>query len=177
MKRFLSIIVVGLAFSGLFAQTGDAPEHDTAKGFAKYELIIQRNPFNPNRRPDRREEDNTERPPEPPRTEHIRLVGTWVTNEGRLAFMEGGGISSSTGKEVGEEIDGWTIDSIATDKVEISKDAEKIEWRVGSEIARQGDEEWHLTETTSGDLPEVSDEATENILERLRAKRRKENGS
>lgn len=119
-----------------------------ASGFAAYEIIAQRNVFNPNRSASKKNDDGDK--PEPtPAPPTVDLLGTWVTDRQAVAFIEGADANLNGAPGVGDRVAGWTIGAIDTEKVVLEKEEQKISWPVGRRLERGEGGEWKLAGAAS----------------------------
>lgn len=151
MRRFF---ISWIAAAVLCAGAGLAPSAaaqsaaaEKPEAFARYQIVIERNIFDPNRRPRTRAETGNTEPVE--QKETINLVGTWISNRELLAFLEGSRPEHTGASPRGAEFDGWQLTDINAGRVVIEKEGRKIEWPVGHRLERSPDGEWELGGTAT----------------------------
>lgn len=120
---------------------------DKREGFARYEVVIERNIFDPNRRPRTRAETANAEPVE--QRETVNLVGTWISNRETLAFLEGSRPEHSGASALGSVLDGWRLTEVSAGRVVLEKEENKIEWPVGHRLERSPGGEWELGGTAT----------------------------
>lgn len=155
--------------------------------FTAYQLVAQRNIFNPNRsRRSSRSGGDSEKPA--PRVDVIALSGTMSYTRGTFAFFDS---SSSEFKKVlkpGEAIAGYTVKEIAQNHVQLEKESALFELKVGQQLRREEEGAWAVissasitssqnstpTEGSAG-ASANSGEGPSEALKRLLEQRKKEN--
>lgn len=155
--------------------------------FTAYQLVAQRNIFNPNRsRRSSRSGGDSEKPA--PRVDVIALSGTMSYTRGTFAFFDS---SSSEFKKVlkpGEAIAGYTVKEIAQNHVQLEKESALFELKVGQQLRREEEGAWAVISsasiTTSQNSTPTEDSASASAnsgegpseaLKRLLEQRKKEN--
>ena len=155
--------------------------------FSAYQLVAQRNIFNPNRsRRSSRSGGDSEKPA--PRVDVIALSGTMSYTRGTFAFFDS---SSSDFKKVlkpGEAIAGYTVKEIAQNHVQLEKESALFELKVGQQLRREEEGAWAVISsasiTTSQNSTPTEDSASASAnsgegpseaLKRLLEQRKKEN--
>ncbi len=153
------------AESGVGAADGATTAAATAEageGFEAFAGILRRNIFDPERQPARPAAEATPAPvatPEP-RVDTVNLVGTWITENQRMAFLESPNGALAGIRQEGEAVGDWTIAMIATDRVTLAQGEKKVEWGVGQGLRRSEGEAWQLTERTAAAAPATASSAT-----------------
>ena len=112
--------------------------------YSAFKLIAERNIFNQNR---------SVRPPRPvaakaPRVESFGLSGTLSSGEGTYAFFDG---TSSAYRKVlkpGGAIAGYKVTAVEPDVVTLEDGDKKLELRVGTQLTREGEDEWKVAATS-----------------------------
>ena len=126
-------------------------EQDSGKPrFETFDLVLKRNIFDPARRPNMPEQ--SERPVYvPPRKEYLALLGVLICGGESVAFFEE--TSGGSGKQVraGDEIAGFRVLGVATDRIRLEKAKQQQELPVGWQLVRQGETEWQI----SSDAPQM----------------------
>ncbi len=144
--------------------TGAESEQATSKepvrnsiDFESFSFILDNNIFDSNRQD--RERLEAERRRNQQRSipvERFALVGT-MHNEGEaFAFFAGTERDYQSVLEIDQSIAGYTVKEISKEIVTLEKEGEQIEFRIGMEMTRTGDEPWKLIENSSGNWGQSS---------------------
>lgn len=151
-----------------------------------FQIISQRNIFNPNRSARSSRSESTEAAPKPARTESFGLIGTMIYEKGSFAFFDG---SSSDYKKVAEpsqKIAGFVVKEVSPSAVKLENDGHTVELTVGQQMKRQEEGEWKLsaapesfaTQSATGSSNQAGAKAApgddEEILKKLLQKREAE---
>ena len=115
-----------------------------APAFESFQLIFDRNIFDPNRREKRPEREAPPPTPRPTRTREILLIGTIIYERGAFAFFEGTEREYNTAMHVGEEIAGYQIVTIDTSKIVLQKEGQQVDLQIGLGLSKQDEEEWKI---------------------------------
>ena len=179
------LVTLGLA---AFAQEENANE-EKKTGFARFELVLQRNIFDPERRPP--VQLGVRKTETPPPAHRIGLVGVYIDEEQRVALFAGSSGEYNLTLVTGESIAGFKVTSITTDNITLRKGDREIELRVGASLRKQGDEDWELSNetgiaaalpTSNADFstttvsPGGTDAARQEMLRKLIERRKQEVG-
>jgi hypothetical protein len=117
----------------------------TKPGFETFDLLLKRNIFDPARRPNMPE--RSERPVyvAPPRKEYLALLGVLICGGQAVAFFED--TAGGSGKQVrtGDEIAGFRVVGVATDRIRLEKAKQEQELPVGWQLVRQGETDWRIS--------------------------------
>lgn len=144
----LAIVVCCFA-PGLRAQPTNS---DATTSFDSFNLIWQRNIFDPNRR--------KFGPPHPIGPHHtvdaFALVGTMSYSKGKFAFFDGTSSDYKKVLEPGATIAGYTVKDITPKNVMLAANGKELEMNVGSQMRKEGQNNWMLS--TETDLPSTSDQ-------------------
>lgn len=166
------------------------------KSFEDFKLILQRNIFDPERRP-YREPVREERPAPPPSPspDRLRLYGTSVHDGGAYAWFDGTEPGFKQFKAgVGTRMGAFEITGITLTNVALKAEDKKFELAVGGELQRVGNAPWKAsgggpmgsfsrspsnsgsTASPASESSGGSSEASEmsDVLKRLLEKRKKE---
>jgi hypothetical protein len=128
-----------LASAGFFA--GAQPTtNSTPMDFSAFQIIPQRNIFDPNRYP-RRPSYHRETPSVVPT---FSLAGTMSYRKGMFAFFDGTSSVYRRALQEGGTIAGYTVTKITLDGVQLESDGKKIEMSVGAAMRQEG-EGWQLS--------------------------------
>jgi hypothetical protein len=164
------------------ASTGSA----TGDGFDRFQVIVERNIFNPNRTG--RTRATQEEKPRP--VDEISLVGTMQYEKGLLAFFHSSDAEFRKTVRVGDSIGNFKVERISAEGVELSRDGNTVPLQVSQQLRRAEGGDWVVTSpplpadvrgSTAGSPgapndsapAEVPGEASE-VLKRLLKKREKQ---
>ncbi|HLP76144.1 MAG TPA: hypothetical protein VK327_04435 [Candidatus Paceibacterota bacterium] len=132
-----------LAFGG-FSAFAQQTNHANPRDFSAFQIITDRNIFDPNRRP-RVQQSRT-----PPRVQQIvdsfSLVGTMSYSNVVLAFFDGTGSEYRKSLAVSNRIAGYTVLEIRQDAVKLALDTNEVELKVGMQMRRSEDGKWSAAE-------------------------------
>jgi hypothetical protein len=197
--RALALCLCLCLWSGAEVRAQDSDSSDrraqepvaAQSGFDRFGLILQRNIFDPERRPARPESERGPEAPPPPPTQRIALVGVYMDAHQTLALFDGSSSEYRATRTLGERIAEFEVARITTDEVLLRKGDREVALRVGAGLMRQNDSEWELTTDTAGlgarPTPSTSEsESTTNsseggtdaqeVLRRLMERRKQETG-
>ncbi len=153
-----------LVVLGMGAPTDTTNSRPRAKSFADYEIVLQRNIFDPNRSGSRRYRNSGA--DSGPVSDQVQLVGTWLTDRQVIAFLEGNRPGYSGTTALGGGFDGWRFADITTQHVVLVKGPNKIVWPVGQRIERNGKGDWQLAGASSSPMqPAASGPSTPSTLQ------------
>jgi hypothetical protein len=148
MRSSILIAVFSIAAAALASRAEDAASGSKKNDFGSFQIIVQRNIFNPNRsgRSGRPVSDT----PRPAATEGFGLLGTMIYEKGKFAFF--GGTSSNFKKVVSpsDKIAGYRVEEIEPNLVKLQPEgtnSQTIELKVGQQLKRQEGGEWRLSES------------------------------
>lgn len=82
-----------------------------------------------------------------PKVDLVTLVGTMSSSKGMVAFFDGSGSGYRGAIKLTNTIAGFTLASIAVDSVKLEAKGKTLMLRVGSQLKREDDGEWQVTET------------------------------
>ncbi len=124
----------------------------TRSGRKNYEVVVTRNIFNPDRgrRPPPPKTIKVERRPEPPKAERLVLTGTLVAENGNYGFFDGTKSDYRKVVRANSEIGGLKVIEITSKHASMQDGTNVFELKVGSEMAKQPDAPWKLSEGRSG---------------------------
>ncbi len=136
------ILLLGMTAMDSSSQEG---EQNPGMDFSAFQIIIERNIFNPER------EKNVEEPEpepveEPAKTEELVLVGTLVTETNTYAFFEGTSTSFRRVLKAGDTIGGCTITSITVSNVTLQNEEQTLALKVGRALTRKEGESWSISD-------------------------------
>ncbi len=206
---FQLLLVLSIAFQiSVRADEGESNEtssevqikdESAPNAFERFQLILDRNIFDPDRRGPRQRD--RERRPEPPREESFTLLGTMSYADKQLAFFNGTDSDWTGAIKLGESLGNHKLTSVEYDKVVLDFDGKIIELRVGSGRSKRGDEEWrtleegrsvsgrtssrrfssssssdNATNSDDSDAPDLSGLESNDILKQLMERRKQQMG-
>ena len=126
------------------AQTNNAP---AGANFSSFQIIVDRNIFNPNRYAHTRGHTRSASPSAP----WFSLVGTLGSRQGMLAFFDGN--DSDYRKVVSPDgiIAGYKVTEITLQGVKLTSTNKTVVLKVGAQMRQEGKGEWQLAD--SSELP------------------------
>jgi hypothetical protein len=127
-----------------------------SNAFDHFQLILDRNIFDPERRPQRDLKRDRERRPEPPREESFSLIGTMSYADKQLAFFNASESEWSGGILLGESLAGHKVIRVDYDKVVLQYEGDTIELRMGAGRFRRGEESWQTQHISSASYAQSS---------------------
>ena len=121
---------------------GDSPPTTSAKAdFSTFKIISERNIFDPNRTPRRKDGPSVRAKT----VDSVTLVGIMSYGKGDFAFFNG---SSSGYKKVlkpSDTIAGYKLISISANSVTLASGEKRVELKIGSQLRREDEGEWKLS--------------------------------
>jgi hypothetical protein len=147
VSLLVTLTALGMAagVTSIQAQTTNGVSGSSYEGF---QLIAERNIFNPNRSPRRERPSNieSEGPREQPvRSESFALLGTLSSDQGRFAFFDGSSAEYHQVLKPADTIAGYLIADISQTFVKLETNGRNINLPVGMQMSRTGDAEWLVT--------------------------------
>ena len=133
--RWLALSVLAV---GLFARAQSTNDSSTTD-FSSFQVIVQRNIFDPSRYP--RESREPRRRDKGAPT--FSLAGTMSYRKGMFAFFNGNSSDYQKAVREGGTIAGYTVVEITFDGVQLKADGKLIDFKVGSAM-RQNGSSWEL---------------------------------
>lgn len=141
----LLMVLIAGAVLPRAARAADAAAPAAGGGsFEKFELIVQRNIFDPNRRAGRRAEDTSATTPV---LDTIDLLGTIIEGGEAVAFTEGSNAENSRTLRLGETIANMKVAAISTEGLRMLAGDLTVEWPVGKRLARQEGQAWTVADS------------------------------
>jgi len=154
-----------------------------AQGFAAFQLVVERNIFNPNRVGRTREASDTKEV----RTDEISLVGTMQYDKGLLAFFDSPDARYAKALHEGDTFADFKVQRIMADQVELLRGDKPLTLRLSEQLRRPEGGDWSVRPSPSNAFTTVpaaavalptagaadSGEASE-VLKRLLQKREKQ---
>jgi hypothetical protein len=152
-----------------------------AQGFAAFQLVIERNIFNPNRVGRTREASDVKAV----RTDEISLVGTMQYDKGLLAFFDSPDSRYAKALREGDKLADFKIQRIMADRVELLRDDKPVTLKLSEQLRRPEGADWSVRPAPNNALaptpevvlpsaPEASSAETNEVLKRLLQKREKQ---
>jgi hypothetical protein len=174
----------GLGSTNRLQTAGPPPDAAGApksrREFAAFKIITDRNIFNPNRRPSRRDSEPEARPKS---VDTLTLVGTLSYEKGEYAFFDGSSGELRQVRSPGEMVVGYKVAAISPGAVTLQSGTNNLQLRVGMELRREEQGEWQVVQgsgppdttaqTTSPSSSEGSDDDSD-IVRRLMKQREQE---
>ncbi len=149
----LAVAILALGMSGNAQQTRSRARASAKEdGFAQFQVITDRNIFDPNRIPVSRRQGSDSDENQGDSAEGANLRGVWITNLESLAFIDSNRAEYSGTPAKGAALGGWKLADIQIDKVILEKDGRRLDWPVGQRIERDGAGNW----TLAGAAPSAS---------------------
>lgn len=125
-------------------------------GFRTFNLILQRNIFDPNRQPYIQESDRRE-VVKPPRVDRLALVGVFLDRDEKIALFSGTQDSFNMRLQPGDMVAGFRIGTITTEALTMTKEegesTKEFELRVGTGFRRVEDGPWELSNEPPPEAP------------------------
>jgi hypothetical protein len=162
--------------------------------YAYFQVVNDRNIFNPSRVPNRPDRPRSTEERRQPKVESISLVGTLRYDKGVLAFFDGSSPDFKKALKQGDSISTHRILSVTDTTVRLVVKDAPIDLKVGSQLRREDEGPWSLAQgtTTSGSSASTSSTSSSSpsasstesssssspsndILKRLMERRAKEN--
>jgi hypothetical protein len=142
------VAALGLETGGsVFAQsTNPANPHD----FSAFQIVSERNIFDPNRQPRVRTPRTTPRPPKI--VDSFSLVGTMSYSNVLLAFFDGTSSDYRKSLAPGGKIANYTAAEIGQDVVKLVSGTNEIELKVGMQMRRSADGKWAAAAVSESSL-------------------------
>jgi hypothetical protein len=125
--------------SAAFPQTNTGP---AGLDFSAFQVIVDRNIFDPNRYPRRPGETGPR--PAPKTVDSLTLVGTMSYDRGTFAFFDGSSPDYRKALKRTDVIAGYQVRTITPDAVELAAGTNMLELPVGTQLRREEDGPWLL---------------------------------
>jgi hypothetical protein len=110
--------------------------------YAAFQLIVDRNIFDPNRFP---RGPGTQRVRTPRSFDSLTLVGTMSYEKGTFAFFDGTSSDYKKALKLTDSIAGYKVTNIAPNGVKLATGTNELELSVGAQLRREEDGPWHLS--------------------------------
>jgi hypothetical protein len=135
--------LLALLWAPHLAAAQTATNTPATRDFSAFKIIVERNIFNPNRRPGVRPGDPGDAP-KPVKIDGFSLVGTLVYDTNAYAFFDGSDARFRTVLQASNSISGLTLVEIAPDKVKFNNTSNTLELPIGMQLKRHDDGPWQL---------------------------------
>ena len=187
LSRIMPWLALSVLAAGIFANAQSTDDSSTTD-FSSFQVIVQRNIFDPNRYPQQGRESRRRDKGAPT----FSLAGTMSYRKGMFAFFSGSSSDYQKAVQTGGTIAGYTIVKIDFGSVQLQLNDWKTNMMVGSAMRQEGGS-WELsqpgdwtpsseTDTSSenqstNETPAVSlpaSGATSDVLKRLMERRQQE---
>jgi hypothetical protein len=136
-------IVVAMLWATRLSAAQTATNAPVTRDFNTFKIIVERNIFNPNRRPGQRPGDRGEAP-KPVKTDGLSLVGTLVYDTNAYAFFDGSDARFRTVLQTSNSLSGLTLVEITPDRVKFNTASNTLELPIGMQLKRQEEGPWLL---------------------------------
>jgi hypothetical protein len=129
------LLVFALLVSPALLQAADKPA-----GYDAFSLVRTRNIFDPNRRAPVKQSEQRPTAPSRPKSVHLSLTGTMVTDGKSLAFFSGSRSEFNKIIGVGEKIGDFTVAAISASQVDLDQSGKPTTLAVGKRLQLEGTE-------------------------------------
>lgn len=138
--------------------TNAVPETVIAKtnGFASFEIIVERNIFNANRRAHVRSGADEAAKPPPPKVDVISFAGTMIYNQGSFAFFDSNEPSFRKATKLGDSVAGFTLKDVQQNQIALVRSNDVVQLKIGEQLRREGTGDWQVTSGASFTSPTSS---------------------
>lgn len=150
----VGLLVVGLGVQVLGQSVANNPEtparvEPPPQRFdeSAFRIVAERNIFNANRSGGGQVRGPSRRPTS---VEYFSLVGTMDYEKGKFAFFEGSSSQLTKVMKASEVIAGHKLVEVTPDGVKLEADSKQIELAVGSQMRREDEGAWQVSETRGG---------------------------
>jgi len=155
LRHFETWIGTAAILATLLPAFGQQTNRVNPRDFAAFQIINDRNIFDPNRRP--RVESQARNTPRPPQiVDTFSLVGTMSYSGKLLAFFDGTSSDYRKSLPVGDKIAGYTVSDIQHNLVKLQLGTNQVELKVGMQMRRSEDGSWSAADAPSGGLTSYS---------------------
>jgi hypothetical protein len=138
--RTRTALAAAFSLAGLFSGAEQANNSATTD-FSSFQIIAQRNIFNPDRYPRMSRHRSTPRAVVPA----FSLAGTMSYRKGMFAFFDGTSPDYQKALQEGGAIAGYTVTKITLDGVQLQAAVEKVEMKVGEQMRQESEGVWQLS--------------------------------
>jgi hypothetical protein len=125
------------------ASTSDTNTGPASLEYPAFQVIAQKNIFDPNRRPNapRRQRDTTR----PPQVDSFSLVGTMTYEKGTFAFFSGSSSRYEKALKPAGEIAGYTVAAVSANAVKLVAGTNEVDLKVGYQLRREDEGPWTVS--------------------------------
>ncbi|MGH7977062.1 MAG: hypothetical protein ACREDS_00300 [Limisphaerales bacterium] len=156
-------LAAAFALAGFFSGAEQA-DHSATTDFSSFQIIAQRNIFDPDRYPQMKASHRSTHAAVPA----FSLVGTMDYRKGMFAFFDGTSSDYTKALQRSGTIAGYTVAKITLGGVELQSAGKKIEMKVGQQMRQESEGVWQLgaqselsaTEVESENSTSASDETS-----------------
>jgi len=121
----------------------ESPKH--TNDLATFQMIADRNIFNPNRtRRSRSGASETEKP-RVPVSDVIALSGTIIYAKGNYAFFDSSASKFRKAAKIGDQIAGYTLKEVQQTHVALQRGQESLNLKIGEQLRREDEGAWQVT--------------------------------
>ncbi len=142
------VITIAVSDRLTFAQADESPENSTIIPFDTFELIVERNMFDPNRKKKQEEREAVKERPAS-QIDVMTLVGTLLTDEASYAFFNGTLLNDQSVLKAGDHIADGTISAIDSTHILLEKSSQPVSLKVGMSLMRENQGEWTIADSSS----------------------------
>jgi hypothetical protein len=115
--------------------------------YASFKVIVDRNIFDPNRRPHRPGAPAVVSKPKS--LDSLTLVGTMSYEKGTFAFFDGTSSEYKKALKLSDSIAGYKVTDITANAVKLASETNELELAVGAQLRREEDGPWLLASQSS----------------------------
>ncbi len=159
VRRQCAVLLFALLATGageVFAQepanTDPAPAEQPGvvapalgREYQSFQLINDRNIFNPNRTGRSRYDEVEPEKPKEPKIEVVALTGTLSYERGTVAFFDSTSSEFRKAAKVGDQIAGYALKEITQSQVALERESLVLHLKVGQQLRRQDEGAWEVT--------------------------------
>ena len=140
LKALIFGIVAALGLGTGVSAFAQSTNPVNPRDFSAFQIVSERNIFDPNRQPRVRTPRATPRPPKI--VDSFSLVGTMSYSNVLLAFFDGTSSDYRKSLKPGDKIANYTASEIGQDVVKLISGTNEIELKVGMQMRRSADGNW-----------------------------------
>jgi hypothetical protein len=155
LRTITALAVFGTLLAGgrpAAAQTTNAPAVTNATDYSSFQIVVERNIFDPNRYA---HTPRSRRHSISPSAPWFSLVGTLSSRNGMLAFFDGNDSDYRKVLSPDGVIAGYKVVEITLRGAKLEAAGKPVVMKVGAQMRQQGKGEWQLAD--SGELPATTD--------------------
>jgi hypothetical protein len=190
-----------MALAGRAGAAESQPARDVPK-FEAFKILLERNIFDPQRRPAERGAPVRQATVTTPTTERIALVGVLIDSGQATAFFDGTTSGGKVAIRVGGEIAGARLTQVSTDRVRLEKKGRTMDLPMAGQLSRGEKGDWEIAKeviplsgggsgpggsplaadgkttvsAAAGSAPSPSGNSQDETIRKLMERRRKEMG-